>query len=298
MECFSPVAKAVTVRVFLAIASAKRWLIHQLDVNNAFLHGYLDEEFLALIVYVDDILVTGTSESLIHEMKNYVDTLFTIKDLGYAKFFLGLEIARSPFGTFVSQQKYATDLVKTAGLAQARCVYTPLPPGIKLTQGAEGLRADLESYSRLVGRLYLGFTWLDLSHAVQQLSQYVQHPTQQHWDATLHVLQYIKGTLTKGLFFATLAEAEYCAMASTVCELTWLSYILQEFNVTMLRLIPFFVDNQGLHVWNRAEVLEAVLMRNIVAHHQVALYRIALSFFSHCNLKFCDCISGAWPSDI
>ncbi|KAK4402859.1 hypothetical protein Sango_1026600 [Sesamum angolense] len=139
-EYFSPIAKAVTVRVFLAIASAKGWPIYQLDVNNALLHGYLDEEvyinppngyeaksgmFLALIIYVEDILVTSTR----------------------------LEIARSHSGTFVSQQKYATDLVTNTGLSQSRSASTPLPPGIELTQGAEGFLTDPESYCRVVGSL-------------------------------------------------------------------------------------------------------------------------------------------------
>ncbi|GAA0164214.1 hypothetical protein LIER_19904 [Lithospermum erythrorhizon] len=42
-ECFSPVAKAVTVRLLFALATANKWLVHHIDVNNAFLHGTLDE---------------------------------------------------------------------------------------------------------------------------------------------------------------------------------------------------------------------------------------------------------------
>lgn len=43
-ESFSPIAKVVTVRLFLAIAVAKQWIVHQVDINNAYLHGYVEEE--------------------------------------------------------------------------------------------------------------------------------------------------------------------------------------------------------------------------------------------------------------
>jgi len=45
---FSPMAKLTTVRIFIALATAKRWLLHQLDINNAFLHGYIDKEVFML----------------------------------------------------------------------------------------------------------------------------------------------------------------------------------------------------------------------------------------------------------
>ncbi|KAJ8754604.1 hypothetical protein K2173_010695 [Erythroxylum novogranatense] len=47
-ECFSPIAKIVTVRLFIVVAVAKGWPLHQLDINNAFLHGYIDEELYML----------------------------------------------------------------------------------------------------------------------------------------------------------------------------------------------------------------------------------------------------------
>ncbi|KAL0291613.1 UNVERIFIED_CONTAM: Retrovirus-related Pol polyprotein from transposon TNT 1-94 [Sesamum radiatum] len=248
-ESFSPVAKAVIVRLFLALAAAFDWHIYQFDVNNAFLHGYLDEEifmeapegyqvpeghvcrlkrslyglkqasrqwnqefttqiasygfvqskndyclftktsgsnFIVLLLYVDDILVAGTCKELIDDVKRYLDGLFTIKDLGIAKYFLGLEIARSPKGVLVSQTKYIKDIVQDTSLQNARTATTPLPPGIKFAADAGAHLANPETYRRLVGRfLYLNFTRPDTSYAAQQLSQFLQHPCQQHWDSAL-----------------------------------------------------------------------------------------------------------------
>ncbi|KAL0453541.1 UNVERIFIED_CONTAM: Retrovirus-related Pol polyprotein from transposon RE2 [Sesamum latifolium] len=65
-----------------------------------------DHGFLLLLVYVDDILIAGTSSDLISEVKGYLDHLFTVKDFGVAKYFLGLEIARSAQGLVVTQSKY------------------------------------------------------------------------------------------------------------------------------------------------------------------------------------------------
>ncbi|KAL0435394.1 UNVERIFIED_CONTAM: Retrovirus-related Pol polyprotein from transposon RE2 [Sesamum radiatum] len=122
-------------------------------------------------------------------VKNYLDSFFTIKDLGFAKYFLGLELARSTHGLLVTQTKYLTDILRDTHLLDAKTTSTPLPPGLKLTSDAGSLLPDPSPYRRLVGRLlYLGFTRPDVPFVVQQLSQFLQHPRSSHWDAAVHVL--------------------------------------------------------------------------------------------------------------
>ncbi|KAL0440423.1 UNVERIFIED_CONTAM: Retrovirus-related Pol polyprotein from transposon RE1 [Sesamum latifolium] len=213
---FSPVAKSVTVRVFLAMATSKSWHILQFDVNNAFLHGHLDEEvymqplevysraqpgqqhagtFTALLVYVDDILLAGDSPSQLDAIKAYLDDLFTIKDLAHAKCFLGLELARSQHGLIIAQSKYLQDILLDINMLNARPVSTPFSHGLHLTLDTSSLLPFPDKYRHLVGRiLYLSFTRPDISFAVQQLSQFLQHPRSSHRDATLHVLQYLRGS--------------------------------------------------------------------------------------------------------
>ncbi|KAL0315481.1 UNVERIFIED_CONTAM: Retrovirus-related Pol polyprotein from transposon RE1 [Sesamum radiatum] len=93
---------------------------------------------------------------------------FTLKDLGHAKYFLGLEIAHSIDA------------------------HTPLPLGLKLSSQNSPPLLDPELYRRLGGRLlYLGFTRPDISFGAQQLSQFVYRPCQTHLDAALHLLSYL-----------------------------------------------------------------------------------------------------------
>ncbi|KAK4410398.1 Retrovirus-related Pol polyprotein from transposon RE2 [Sesamum angolense] len=135
-------------------------------------------------------------------VKTYLDDLFTIKDLGHAKYFLGLELARSSHGTYVTQHKYLQDIVHDCHLQDAKAAATPLPPGLKLDTDSGALLESPDRYRRLIGRLlYLGFSRPDISFAVQQLSQYIQHPRQPHWDAALYLVRYLKGSSRLGLFF-------------------------------------------------------------------------------------------------
>ncbi|KAL0381419.1 UNVERIFIED_CONTAM: Retrovirus-related Pol polyprotein from transposon RE2 [Sesamum angustifolium] len=219
-ESFSPVANAVTVQIFLSIASARHLSIQQLDINNAFLHGHLDEDLymslhdyclfmkdtahgmMFLLVYVDDIIVTGPSLPLIQEVKDYLHNLFTIKDIGHARYFLGLEIARGSASIYVAQTKYIMDIITDTGLQNAKGVSTPFPHGLKLVADNGALLSTPDSYRCLVGRLlYLSFTRPDVSHSVQQLSQYLQHLRESHWAAALHVVKYLKGCPSQGFLF-------------------------------------------------------------------------------------------------
>ncbi|KAL0385511.1 UNVERIFIED_CONTAM: Copia protein [Sesamum radiatum] len=318
-DSFSPVAKNVTVRIFLSIAAAYSWPLHQLDVNNAFLHGFLDEEvymsppdgysappgqvcklqkslyglkqvsqqwnleftlkiaefgfkqsshdhclfiksvphgFLALLVYVDDILVMGPSEDLIVEVKRYLDALFTIKDLGFAKYFLGLEIARSTDGMSVTQRKYAMDIISDSGLTRATPVLTPLPPGLKLSTDSGAHLREPDKFRRLIGSFY----WVVLS--CLKFFEFVCIYTDADWGACVDSRRSVTGycvflgpsliswkSKKQNTVSRSSAEAEYRAMASAVCELQWVSYILTDFRVPIATPIPFWCDNQAaLHI--------------------------------------------------
>lgn len=113
-----------------------------------------------------------------------------------------MEIARGCDGTSLNQRKYVLEIISSHGHLCCKPTATPLPPGMVLSQGAEEPLQDPESYRRLVGQLlYLNLTKPDISHETQQLSQYVAKPTIVHWHAAIHVLKYLKGCPSLGVFY-------------------------------------------------------------------------------------------------
>lgn len=157
---------------------------------------------MCLLVYVDDVLLCSPNEGLIQDFKVILHKAFTIKDLGIAHYFLGMEIARGASGTTLNQRKYILDLISTMGLTVCTSVSTPLPPGIHLRKTTESLLVEPDVYRRLVGRLlYLNLTRPDISYAVQQLSQFVSQPAQAHMDVVIHVMRYLKDCPSLGIFY-------------------------------------------------------------------------------------------------
>lgn len=69
------------------------------------------ENFVALVVYVDDVLITGPNEDCIKEVKQMLHEAFTIKDLGQASYFLGIELLKTEEGLYVNQRKYVLDIL-------------------------------------------------------------------------------------------------------------------------------------------------------------------------------------------
>ncbi|XP_074277644.1 uncharacterized protein LOC141601275 [Silene latifolia] len=196
-ETFAPVVKMVTVRTFLAVAAKNKWELHQMDVHNAFLHGDLDDEvymkippgfsrgkdgqstFQAVLFgassYVDDLVIAGNDSSAVAQFKTYLGNCFHMKDLGPLKYFLGLEIARSTGGIFISQRKYTLDIISETGLLGCKPAATPIEQHHALASATGPIVEDVESYRCLVGRLvYLSVTRPDVSYAVHILSRFLQ----------------------------------------------------------------------------------------------------------------------------
>ena len=281
-ETFSPTAKLTTLRCLLTVAASRNWFLHQLDVQNAFLHGELHEEvymqpppglhrqgenmvcrlnkslyglkqasrnwfstfsntikkagyhqskadyslftkvqgtsFTTVLIYVDDILLSGNDLQEMERLKAFLFKRFRMKDLGDLKYFLGIEFSRSKKGIFMSQRKYALDILQDSGLLGARPHNFPMEQNLTLTLTDGALLKDPSRYRRLVGKLiYLTVTRPDITYPVRTLSQFMHQPRQPHWDAAIRILKYIKGTPGQGLLFSTNNNLELKAF----CDSDW-----------------------------------------------------------------------------
>ncbi|KAG7533590.1 Retrotransposon Copia-like N-terminal [Arabidopsis thaliana x Arabidopsis arenosa] len=164
-------------------------------------------QFLALLVYVDDILIASNSDEAVSTLKNILATAFKLKDLGPVKYFLGLEIARNKNGISVCQRKYTLDLLESVGLLGCKPVATPMDSDIHLHAESGDLLPDATVYRALIGKLlYLTITRADITFAVHKLSQYLSQPRTQHLQAAHRIVRYLKGDPGRGLFYAAKSE--------------------------------------------------------------------------------------------
>ena len=109
--------------------------------DNSLFTKHKGNETIVVLVYVDDIIVTGNNQSKIDEVKRALREKFEIKDFGRLKYFLGIEIAHSIKGLFISQRKYTLDLLKETGKLGAKPVSTPIDSNCKLnTEDGEPLK--------------------------------------------------------------------------------------------------------------------------------------------------------------
>ncbi|KAK3038220.1 hypothetical protein RJ639_029660 [Escallonia herrerae] len=151
--------------------------------------------FVVVLVYVDDVFITGTDSDCICKLKNYLDTYFHIKNLGKLKYFLGIELARPPAWIFLSQRKYVLDILAECGLTGCKPASFPMEQQHKLSNESGGICKNSKEYRRLVGRLlYLNITCPDISYAVHILSQFMHDSRQPYLDAAYRVLHYLKGS--------------------------------------------------------------------------------------------------------
>ncbi|PNX94499.1 retrovirus-related Pol polyprotein from transposon TNT 1-94, partial [Trifolium pratense] len=264
-ETFSPVIKPVTIRIILTLAVTYKWTVQQIDVNNAFLNGVLQEEvymtqpvgfeasdrslvcklhkslyglkqaprawyerltqallqlgFVAskcdpsllvhhqqgactyVLIYVDDILITGSAPHLIQDVIHKLNIQFALKQLGEVDYFLGIEVHHMPSGgLLLNQSKYIRDLLSRTNMDNCKPIGSPMVSTCRLSKFGTDAMTDPSLYRSTVGALqYATLTRPDIAFSVNKVCQFMAHPLETHWKAVKRILRYLKGTSSHGL---------------------------------------------------------------------------------------------------
>ena len=126
-----------------------------------------DKCTILLLLYVNDMIITGDDLSGIQYLKDFLSQQFEMKDLGHLSYFLGLEITYSITGLYITQAKYASELLSQARLTESKTVDTPVELNVHLTPLGGKPLSNSSLYRCLVGNLvYLTITRPDISYVV------------------------------------------------------------------------------------------------------------------------------------
>ena len=133
-----------------------------------------DKGTILLLLYMDDMIITGDDFSGIQELKDFLSQQFETKDLGHLSYFLGFEVTYSTDGLYITQAKYGFELLSRVGLTDSKTVDIPVEFNVHLTLTGGKPLSNPSLYRHLVGSLvYLTVTRPDISYIVHQMSQYL-----------------------------------------------------------------------------------------------------------------------------
>ena len=154
-----------------------------------------EESLLVAQVYVDDIVFRSTIDHLAHEFSKEMKREFKMSMVGELNYFLGLQVKQRKDGIFISQEKYAKNLVKRFGLDSKKHTSTPMSSSAKLSLDATSVDVDPKLYRSMIGSLlYLTASRLDIAFSVGVCARFQAAPKESHLTAVKRIIRYINGT--------------------------------------------------------------------------------------------------------
>jgi hypothetical protein len=160
------------------------------------------ESFLLVGVYVDDLVITGTSQKDINQFKGQMKDLFRMSDLGLLSYYLGIEVCKEAGKITLCQGAYAEKILQAAGMSNCNLRHTPAETRCKIGKRNGGATVDATLYRSVIGSLrYLVNTRPDISYAVGFASRFMESPGTRHWALVKQILRYILGTIGYGCVY-------------------------------------------------------------------------------------------------
>jgi molybdopterin-guanine dinucleotide biosynthesis protein A len=184
-----------------------------------------------IVLYVDDLLITGNSPAALQSTKAKISQRFKTKDLGNVGTLLGMQVTRDREKGLlkITQTRYVEEMLSRYGLQDSNPVLTPSEPGESLSQDdcptteQERRRMQQAPYANLVGSLMYAArgTRPDIANAVRVLARFIQNPGEKHWRAAKRVLRYLSGTRDLGITYHRAGEPGGAAGLAGYSDADW-----------------------------------------------------------------------------
>nr|GEW86777.1 retrovirus-related Pol polyprotein from transposon TNT 1-94 [Tanacetum cinerariifolium]GEW95370.1 retrovirus-related Pol polyprotein from transposon TNT 1-94 [Tanacetum cinerariifolium] len=295
-EVFAPVARIEAIRLFLAYVSFKDFRVYQMDVKSALLYGKIKEEIyvyqplgfedpefsnkvykrgqidktlfikrfkgdiLLVYVYVDDIIFGSTRKELCTEFEKLMHKKFQMSSMGELTFFLGLQVAQTNDGIFISQDKYVDEILKKFGFSTMKIASTPMETSKPLIKDAEAGDVDVHLYRSMIGSLmYLTSSRLDIMFVVCACARFQVTPKVSHLHAVKRIFRYLK---------------EYVAAASCCGQVLWIQNQMLDYGYNLMNT-KIFIDNEST----------IYIVKNLVFHSKTKHIEIQHHFIRDSNEK-------------
>jgi hypothetical protein len=154
-------------------------------------------------IYVHDIIFGATLDSLSHEFSEEMKQEFEMSMIGELNYFLGLQVKQTAEGIFISQSKYARDLVKRFGLDGKIRARTPMSTSVKISCDLVGKSVDPSLYRSMIGSLlYLTASRPDIAFSVGVCARFQANPKESHLTVVQRIIRYVNDTLSYGIWYS------------------------------------------------------------------------------------------------
>ncbi|GJZ16550.1 putative ribonuclease H-like domain-containing protein [Tanacetum coccineum] len=240
-EVFAPVARIEAIRIFLAYASFKDFVVYQMDVKCAFLYGKIKKEvyvcqppgfedpdfpdrfqrgkidntlfikrykgdILLVQVYVDDIIFGSTKKEPCNAFEKLMHEKFQMSSMGELTFFLGLQVKQKKDDIFISQDKYVDEILKKFGFTKVKTASTPMETQKPLLKDEDGEEVDVHMYRSMIGSLmYLTSSRPNIMFTVCACARYHLLLEMENHESITHGLQ-LEEWLTRNNLQVTLMQ--------------------------------------------------------------------------------------------
>uniref|UniRef100_A0AAV1VK09 Integrase catalytic domain-containing protein n=1 Tax=Peronospora matthiolae TaxID=2874970 RepID=A0AAV1VK09_9STRA len=164
-----------------------------------------------VLVYVDDVLVTGSSLEMIARTKNDLKTRFEMTDSGKCAFVLGIELLDGEDGSVtMCQRRYVDDVLKRFGMDECKAVASPVDVSSRLVPSNSASKVDVPFREAVGALMHLTTaTRPDIAYAVSFVSRFMEKPQEEHWVAVKRIFRYLQGTKMHGICYKPSAKIDF-----------------------------------------------------------------------------------------